>query len=190
MVERDENKENIRKIEISRQLFHLVFGIIILLLTLILVTKVALIVISAIFFISLFLSFILLKIKIPIINLLASKIGRKKDGKFPLKGILFYLGGCILAIIFSSVVFSSKSMALASISVLVFGDSIATIVGLMGGPKYNIKPFSRFKSIYGTIVSIIISFLVALLFVSAIYAFFAAFIVFTTCGAMEFTCAF
>src|SRR3989344_7786850 len=66
-----------------------------------------------------------LNFKIPVADFLLRNFERGKYIKrFPFKGMIFFLGGCLLVIkIFP------KDIALASIMILTFGDSTAYLVG-------------------------------------------------------------
>jgi len=151
-------------LEIVRQLFHLILGIIIILLILFLEKESVLIILFLAFLLMTFLALLSIKIKIPVFSWFIEKLGREQEKKFPAKGAIFFLAGCLLTF-----KLFTPDIALASITVLTFGDAISTLAGFYG-QKYRNRPFSRFKTIYGTIIGVVVSFLIALLFIEPIYA--------------------
>ena len=113
-------------------------------------------------------SYLSRKITIPVIWDLLMMFERKKDiERFPGKGMIFYLIGS-----FISLLLFPKEVAMASILVLAFGDSISHIYGLHYG---RIKhPLSKTKFFEGTIAGFIAGFLGALAFLPLNEAFFAS----------------
>lgn len=157
-------------IEINRQLFHIAIGAIIILLILMVERETALIILFLAFLITVLISIISTKIKISIVNWFIEKLERDNEKKFPIKGAVFFMAGCLLTF-----KLFSQDIALASIAVLTFGDAISTLASFLG-QKYKHKPFSKFKTLYGTILGIIISFLIALIFIEPLLALTAAII--------------
>ena len=158
-----------KNLELYRQSFHLVFGILVLLFLYFVSEENVLITLFILFLVSVLFSIISMKVRIPIISFFLEKMGReKKLEQFPGKGFIFFIAGCLLTI-----KLFPNDIALASIVVLTFGDSISTLAGFLG-LKYRTSPFSRYKSIYGTIIGMIVSFLIALIFVEPLYAMVAA----------------
>lgn len=152
----------IKKLEFCRQVIHLLVGLIIIFSYLILEKSTLLLILLFVFILAVITSVISKKAKIPIINFLLSNFEREHNREFPGKGFIFFLAGAMLVIkIFS------QDIALMSLVVLTFGDSASTLVGLLGG-KYKKDPFNKYKSFYGTIAGIIISFLIGLLVVGII----------------------
>lgn len=153
------------KSEIKRQLLHILFGIAIISFILIVSRKTALLGLLVLLLLSFALSFIATKKKIFFINWLLNQMGRKTEKAFPGKGFVFFIAGCLLVFkIFS------QDIALTSITVLTFGDSISTLVGKNNNKKYDKKPFSKRKTVYGTLTGMIVSFFIALVFIAPIYA--------------------
>jgi len=93
----------------------------------------------------------------------------KVKSKFPGKGMILYLGGCLLAL----QLFELK-IALASIMILAFGDSVSHIVGGKFGKLKNIFNWKSNKLLEGTIAGILSGFLGAWLFVPFSWAFLGA----------------
>jgi dolichol kinase len=155
-------------VELKRQLFHIFFGILILLLVLFVQHKTVLIILLALLIIAIIIAIISVKIRILPVRWLLGAMGRETDEKFPGKGFIFFLAGCLLVLkIFS------QDIALASIAVLTFGDSVSTLVGCLKGDlgkKYNSSLFNRYKAVYGTLIGIVVSFPIAMLFISPLYA--------------------
>jgi dolichol kinase len=108
--------------------------------------------------------------KIPIINKIINKFEREDiKTKFPGKGIIFFLMGCLLAM-----QLFSKDIASASILILALGDSISHIIGMQYGKTKNIFNWKSPKLLEGTLAGILLSFLGALIFVSWLEALLAA----------------
>lgn len=158
----------IKKLELNRQLFHIVFGLLIVLLFYLdILTK--LILLSAII-IALIFSVLSRKYKIPFIYWWLKNFEREENlKKFPGKGVIYYLTGTLLVM-----VFFQKDIALASIMVLVFGDSFSHLVGAYYGTIKH--PFSNKKFLEGAIAGIIFGFVGAVIFVKPLEAFLASLI--------------
>lgn len=151
--------------EIERQAIHIIFGAIIILLILMIEREVVLIILFLMFLLSVLFSILSMKVKVPIISWFIETFSREHEVKiFPGKGIVFFLAGCLLTF-----KLFSQDIALASITVLTFGDSIATIAGFFS-QKYPYKPFNKFKTLYGTLIGTVVSFLIALIFIEPLYA--------------------
>lgn len=151
--------------ELGRQLFHMLLGAIIILLLLFISREIMLIVLFLLFLVSVLFSILSLKLKIPILTSILALMEREEDVKrFPGKGFVFFVAGSLLVL-----KFFPQNIALAAIVVLTFGDSLSTLAGFFG-QKYSHKPFSRFKTLYGTLIGIIVSFFIALIFVEPILA--------------------
>ena len=145
-----------KNIEPKRQLFHMLFGIIIVVLLIYDLLRV-----THIFFlvvIGIMLSFLSKKFKIPIIFWFLENFEREKDLKeFPGKGVIFYLIGAFLVLSFFPL-----DIAMPSILILAFGDSASHLFGVRYG---RIKhPFTDKKFIEGMIAGFIAAFIGALVF--------------------------
>lgn len=152
-------------LELGRQCFHIILGVIIILFIMLVDREIVLITLFLAFLLSILLSIISTRVRIPIISLFLEEFGREKENEtFPGKGIIFFLAGVLLTF-----KLFTQDIALASIVVLTFGDSIATLAGFFGR-KYKTKPFNRFKTLYGTIIGMVVSFLIALIFIEPLYA--------------------
>ena len=125
----------INKFELNRQVFHILFGLLIaVLLVYDAIDKNIIIILIILGFI---LSYLNTKFKVPIINIFLQKFERKEEmRKFPGKGMIFYLIGTYIALILFP-----KEVALASIMVLALGDSISHIYGVHYGKIKH--PFSK-----------------------------------------------
>ena len=117
------------------------------------------------------------KFKIPIVNLLLKHFERKRDlKKFPFKGMIFFLGGCLL-----TVKIFEKDIALASIIILSLGDSMSFLVGnFLGKIKFK---FNKLKNVEGILAGALFAFLGSLFFVSVTESFFASLIAMIVEGA-------
>jgi dolichol kinase len=154
-------------LEFRRGIFHLVSGIIIILLIRFdFLTKWLLLLLTLV---ALGISLASKRYKIPFIYWFLEKFDREKDiKKFPGKGAIFYLVGVTLvAFLFP------KDIAMASIAVLAVADPFSRFIGIHFG---RIKhPFNDAKFTEGAVAGIITGFLAAILFVRPSEAFFAAF---------------
>ncbi len=147
----------ITKLELKRQVFHIFLGIGIV--TLIYFDVIGYLFLMGLFLIGIIISFASKRYKIPGIYKLLIKFDRKKDIKtLPGRGALFYILGCAI-----SVLLFEKNIALASIMILAFGDSVSRLVGPYGYLKH---PFHSEKFLEGLIAGAIAAFLAALMFVT------------------------
>lgn len=106
----------------------------------------------------LLLSYICRKIKIPIIFQLLEKFERKEEiKKFPGKGMIFYFIG-----VYTALLLFPKDIAMASILVLALGDSVSHLYGLHFGKIRH--PFSKTKFIEGTVAGFAFGFVGAFVF--------------------------
>ena len=145
-----------RELEWRRQFFHIIFGVVIVVLLMYgLIDKH---VIFWIIIIGLSLSYLSTMVKIPIINFLLWKFERDEWAKkFPGKGMIFYLIGADI-----SLFLFPKEVAMASIMVLAFGDSVSHIFGLHYGKMKH--PLSDKKFLEGTIAGFVMGFIGAFVF--------------------------
>lgn len=152
--------------EFRRGLFHIISGIIIILLIRFdYLTKWLLLVVLAV---SLIVSLICKKYRIPLIYWFLEKLDRKKDiEKFPGKGAIFYLIGITLVVFLFP-----EDIALASIAILAVSDPISRFVGVNFGKIKH--PFNDAKFVEGIVAGIVVGFLAAVLFVTPAEALFAA----------------
>jgi dolichol kinase len=95
------------------------------------------------------------------------KWGRASKQTIPLKGTILLLCGAIL-----SFILFPEEIVYASIAIVAFGDSIATIAGVLVG-RHRL-PYSGKKTVEGTGSGIIAAFLAALFFVTPVQAFIGA----------------
>lgn len=156
----------ITKLEVKRQAVHIILGLtIVLLLFYDIINYIALV--SAFLVFSLF-SFVVMKGHyVPGFTQLLEMMERDSEKKgFRAKGLLFYLLGCILV-----VVFFDKDIALASIIILALGDSISRLVGPYGYLKH---PFNNIKFIEGIIIGGLVAAAGAMFFVTPLYAILAS----------------
>ncbi|MBI2671388.1 hypothetical protein HYX16_00470 [Candidatus Woesearchaeota archaeon] len=114
------------------------------------------------------LSLLSAKFKLPVVSFLLRKFERENLlNDFPFKGALFFLGGALLTIrIFS------KDIAMASIMILTFGDSVSFLFGKFLG-KIRLK-FNDLKNLEGILAGMLAAFIGSLFFVNIIEAFFAS----------------
>lgn len=159
-------KENL---EIGRQLIHIFIGILIISILLLIDKPIVLTILLVFFLLAIILSILSIYFKIPFLTGILSDFERDHNKQFPGKGFIFFLAGAMLVIkIFS------QDIALISLVVLTFGDSVSTLAGFFGG-QYKRDPFNKYKSIYGTLLGILVAFLIGMLFVNPIESFIASF---------------
>lgn len=156
----------ISKFEYRRQIFHILLGVFIAALLIYDFIDKNLLLFAVIF--GLIISYLSRKTRIPVIYNLLEVFERKKElDKFPGKGIIFYLIGAYIALLLFS-----KNIALGSIMILAFGDSISHLFGLHYGKIKH--PLSKTKYLEGTLAGFIAGFLGALVFLPWHEAFFAS----------------
>jgi len=158
--------KKINGFEVNRQVFHILLGLIIVILLVygFLSDKIIL----GLILIGILLSFLSRRIKVPIIYSLLHRFEREKEiKKFPGKGIIFYLIG-----IYISLLLFPREIAMASIMVLALGDSISHLYGLHYGKIKH--PLSGTKFLEGTIAGFIAGFIGAFVFLPWHEAFFAS----------------
>ena len=158
--------KKINEFELNRQVFHILFGLIIVILLVygFLSDKIIL----GLILIGILLSFLSRRVKVPIIYNLLHRFEREKEiRKFPGKGIIFYLAG-----IYISLVLFPREVAMASIMILALGDSISHLYGLHYGKIKH--PLSGTKFLEGTIAGFIAGFIAAFVFLPWYEAFFAS----------------
>jgi len=154
------------KIEIQRKNIHLLFGLTLVVLLhynfITVVHLILLLVIAAALFLATKYQ------KIPFMDWILENFERPEVRKsFPGKGTLFYILGIVL-----SLLLFPKDIALASVIILAIGDSIPNLVGMQ---FRKIKhPFSNKKFLEGVFAGIVLSFLVAMIFVKWYEALIAA----------------
>lgn len=89
--------------------------------------------------------------------------GRPSKQNIPFKGTIMLLCGITL-----SFLLFSEEIVYASIAIVAFGDSIATAVGVLVG-RHKL-PYSKEKTVEGTVSGIVAAFLSSLLFVTPVQA--------------------
>lgn len=150
----------------ERQIIHIIFGlVIVLLLYFDFLNAYSLAIITIIAFVLFYLA---KKYKLIVIYQILERFERKEDLKtFPGKGSMFYLIGALVV-----VALFEKDIAMASIMILALGDSIPYIVG-----SYFRKiksPFSEKKFLEGSLAGFLAAFIGAAFFVGILEAFFAS----------------
>ena len=149
--------ENQKKFEWKRQFVHILLGIAIVSMLLYgFLDKLTLLILSLM---GIVLSYMSTRGKIHIISPLLEKFERPDELRnFPGKGILFYFIGAYL-----SLLFFDKDIAMASIMVLAFGDSISHLYGISYGKLKH--PFSSSKFLEGTVAGMLAGCIGALVFI-------------------------
>ena len=136
--------------EFERQILHICFGLLIIFLLLFEALNTRILFFVLIF--GILLSILSLKFKIPIIYLFLERFERKEQiKKFPGKGMIFFVLGCLLALRLFG-----KDIALPSIMILTLGDSISHIIGSKGKIKHFLNDY---KNLEGSVLGFFASFL-------------------------------
>lgn len=147
----------IDNLELKRKIFHILIGITaILLLFYNIITP---LIIFIFLIIGIFASLLSLKIRIPIISWFLNNFEREKDKKnLPGRGVIFAFVGILLVL-----QLFEKNIALASLTILTFCDSISLLIGKAFGKTNSI--LDKKKKIEGTIAGVLISSIFACFFV-------------------------
>lgn len=149
--------------EVERQFIHLFTGI-----TLILLIRAAgdmalpLLLFLLALYVTVSVAIILDKLPLRLSTFLC-RWGRPSKQNIPLKGTIMFLCGITL-----SFLLFSEEIVYASIAIVAFGDSIATAVGVLVG-RHKL-PYSKEKTVEGTVSGIVAAFLSSLLFVTPVQA--------------------
>ena len=151
-------------IELKRQIFHIVLGI--LLVYLLYIEALNLLLMFALLLIGFVLSLASKKYNLIFVNWFLRNFDRKGESLPGYGALTYFLGSTIAVGLFR------KEVAMASILVLAFGDSFSHL-GRFGKVK---NPFSNAKFLEGTVLGIIAGTLGASLFVSWQSAFFGSLI--------------
>ncbi|MBI2148427.1 hypothetical protein HYU23_02010 [Candidatus Woesearchaeota archaeon] len=146
------------KIEVKRKIFHMISGLILVLLIDLGIFNA--LILGIILILGIFLSLLTNKIKIPLIYWCLKHLDRKNDlNNYPGIGAITFILGCFL-----SLILFEKNIALASIMVLTIGDSISYLVGTHFGRTTH--PLNKNKLLEGTVAGIVFAFFGALIFVN------------------------
>jgi len=146
-----------RNIEIKRKFLHLFLGI--LLVALLMFGFIGTIHVFFLMIISIIISFLSRKYKIPGMNWFLNNFEREENlKKFPAKGFIFYLIGAFLVLLFFPL-----DIAMPAILVLAFADSIGHLFGIKFGRIPH--PFVSTKFLEGWFVGLIAGFIGAFIFV-------------------------
>ena len=152
--------------EIKRQLVHVLLGLLVLISAL-KDRESTLWFLLVLILIGVLLSLLQLKFRFALVESLLRKFEREKYRKrFPFKGALFFLTGCLLVLkIFSF------DIALASIAILTFSDSVSHVIGLYGKRK---NPLNTTKNIEGAFAGFVAGTIAGAFFVPFLLALFAS----------------
>lgn len=158
------DKKSSLKGELERQLIHLFTGIFFILFIYAAGDQALWFLLFLLVF-YLAISYVILKEKLPTsLSTFLCRWGRPGRQNIPLKGTILLLCGIIL-----SLVFFPEEIVYASIAVVGFGDSVATIVGITAG-RHKL-PYSEQKTVEGTLAGITAAFLTSVFFVTPVQAF-------------------
>lgn len=145
---------------ILRKLAHIIFGILILLGFYFLEWGILIWILFILFLLIILLTLVNIKHKIKFFE----NFAKTQEKKFPLKGLLFFIVGSVLVMYIFN-----KDIALASITILTFGDSVSTLASYFGS-RYNLNPFRKYKSLFGSICGFVVAFIFASIFIDPIFA--------------------
>ncbi len=146
--------------EIKRQLIHIGFGTMFILLVLFTGPQNTLIITSLLFILGLVVSALIKNgFEVPLVSLIVWHVGRHNEKEVPGKGaLLFFLGATILMYL-NVFILKKPEITAAALVPVVFGDGFSTLVGTHIG-KHKILPN---KSIEGTLAGFTAAFIVLLL---------------------------
>lgn len=158
------DKKSSLKGELERQLIHLFTGIFFILLIYAAGDQVLWLLLSLLIF-YLAISYIILKERLPpSFSTFLCRWGRPGKQNIPIKGTILLLCGIII-----SLLLFPQEIVYASIAVVGFGDSVATIAGVTLG-RHKL-PYSEKKTVEGTLAGIAAAFFASMFFVTPIQAF-------------------
>jgi dolichol kinase len=159
------------KLELKRQIFHIICGIILVILIKYDVLDFLRILILLIG--GLILSILSKKVKIPIINWFLTNFDREKDKKkMPGKGAIMYITGLLIVYGLFITQPYGKNIVMASMMILALGDASPLFVRHIARIKH---PFNDKKFIEGALLGAMLGFLGAVIFVEPIAALIASF---------------
>ncbi len=154
--------------ELRRQVLHIVFGTTIVWIYSYYNTPIFFLLI--LFVISLYISYEIKKNRFPILTKYLKLFEREKHiKKFPCRGLIFFILGSYL-----SLIFFTKNIAITSILILTYGDAFTNITGFYFGKKVHF--LNKKKTIEGTIGGVLISFVISIYYVQPGHAFLASLI--------------
>ncbi|MFH1823438.1 MAG: hypothetical protein ABH817_01840 [archaeon] len=148
-----------KRVELRRQIVHILIGLVILFLVFMIDKTIILWLLLVALAVTLILGFIQKKYRI--FNIFSQTIGGRKE--FPFRGLIFFLIGSLLV-----VKLFELDIALTAITVLTFGDSVATFFRTFFGSKD--KNYTHTKYFLGSIMGVVVAFLIALVFIQPLYA--------------------
>ena len=158
------DKKSSLKGELERQLIHLFTGIFFIIF-IYLTGDNALWLLLFLLALYLATSFLILENKLPSsLSTFLCRWGRPEKQNIPLKGTILLVCGIVL-----SLALFPREIVYASIAVVGFGDSVATIAGVTLG-RHKL-PYSEQKTVEGTLAGIIAAFIAATVFVTPVQAF-------------------
>jgi len=153
----------IDSLELKRKILHMLVGISALLL--LIYNIITPLIIFIVLIAGIFVSLLSLKIRIPLISWFLDNFERDKDkNRLPGKGVIFAFIGVLLVL-----QLFEKNIALASLAILTFSDSISLLIGKYFGKTKSI--LNKNKNIEGTIAGILIGPIFACFFVPFYLAF-------------------
>jgi dolichol kinase len=160
--------------EVKRQIFHLIYGLLIILATLLFSRYIIGGFLTLLVFVGGILTLLHKKNKIGIIDLVLQHVERPRDMDiFPAKGAFFYTFGCAITLLIFP-----EGIALAAIAILAIGDSLSHLTGLIIRKKRHNNPDVK-KLVEGTLVGILLSSLATAFFVDPLFGCIAASIAMT-----------
>ncbi|MBI4053392.1 MAG: hypothetical protein HY394_05145 [Candidatus Diapherotrites archaeon] len=150
--------------ELRRQFLHFAFGSAILALVLVAGTSVALPATATMLAAGIVLSWVVSKgADYPPAKVFLKLAGRKAEKSMPGKGAIYlFLGATLSMLLF----YSNEKAVITGLTVLVFGDSIATVIG----KRFGKTRIANNRTLEGTVACIAVSFLALLSFLNPLQA--------------------
>lgn len=150
------------KTEVLRKIFHLIFGLIFLILIYFFGTTISLQIIITLFLIGLLLAILILKgYKNKKIDYILEIVERNHEKHFPGKAALIFFFSVIILLFFF---IDYPIIVIASFGIIIFADSFAAIIGKKIGNKFLIKKNNYKKTLEGSLTFFIITFFWILMF--------------------------
>jgi dolichol kinase len=149
--------------EIFRKSFHILFGIIFLLLIYFVGTGLSFQIITVCFLLGLIVALLHRRgIKLPLFERVIFEVEREHEKHFPGKAaLLFFLSALILLYFFKS----EQGIVLGALSVAIFADAGAALIGKKFGKHKIVNKKHYIKSVEGTLACFVIALVVLLFFV-------------------------
>jgi phytol kinase len=161
-------------LELKRQLFHMFFGIVIVILLYYHIFNAWILCILLIF--GVFMSIVAKYKRVGFIDYMLRNFDRQGT-EYPGNGAVTYMIGVVLTVLIFDSIFHKPNIAYASIFILAVGDSLSTLGGIFFGRTRN--PLNENKTVEGTVIGIVFGFVATLVFVTPVAGLLASIVAMT-----------